>query len=130
MSSYPEKIPDGIGSINAFPFSFTAGKNVKRELEFQLDQINTRIEKIVDHFVYNDIFIVHYILKASNQKNDLKKLAKAINRLADLVEVQENLSSRLNIVKVLETDTAWFTSTFSDYSSEIDQDLINIINNQ
>jgi hypothetical protein len=130
MSSYPEKIPDGIGSINAFPFSFTAGKNVKRELEFQLDQINTRIEKIVDHFVYNDIPIVHYILKASNQKNDLKKLAKAINRLADLVEVQENLSSRLNIVKVLETDTAWFTSTFSDYSSEIDQDLINIINNQ
>jgi archaellum component FlaC len=130
MSSYPEKIPDGIGSINAFPFSFTAGKNVKRELEFQLDQINTRIEKIVDHFVFNDIPIVHYILKASNQKNDLKKLAKAINRLADLVEVQENLSSRLNIVKVLETDTAWFTSTFSDYSSEIDQDLINIINNQ
>jgi hypothetical protein len=130
MSSYPEKIPDGIGSINAVPFSFTAGKDVKRELEFQVDQINSRIEKIVEHFVYNDIPIVHYILKASNQKNDLKKLAKAIDRLADLVQIQENLSSRLNIVKVLETDSAWFASTFSDYSSELDQDLINIINHQ
>ena len=123
MSSYPEKIPEGIGSIQSFPFSFNASKDVKRELESQVEQINSRIEKIIDHFVFNDIPIIHYVLKATNQKNDLKKMAKAIDRLADLVQVQEELSSRLNVIKALESDQTWFTSTFSDYSSEIDKDL-------
>jgi hypothetical protein len=127
VSSYPEKIPDGIGSIETFPFSFTAGKGAKRELESQLDQINSRIEKIVDHFVFNDIPIIHFVLKATTNKNDLKKMAKAIHRLADLVEVQEDLSSRLSVIKILEADPTWFTTTFSDYSSEIDKDISSIL---
>lgn len=129
MSSYPEKIPEGIGSIETFPFSFNAGKDVKRDLENQLEQINSRVEKIIDHFVFNDIPIIHFVLKATSQKNDLKKMAKAIDRLADLVQVQEDLASRLNVIKALEADPTWFASTFADYSSEIDKDLSNILDN-
>lgn len=130
MSSYPEKIPEGINSIETFPFSFSAGKDAKRDLESQLDQINNRIDKIVDHFVFNDIPIIHFILRATNQKNDLKKMAKAIDRLADLVQVQEDLSSRLAVIKTLEADPNWFATTFSDYSSEIDRDLSDILNDK
>jgi hypothetical protein len=54
-------------------------------------------------------------------------MAKAIHRLADLVEVQEDLSSRLSVIKTLEADPMWFTTTFSDYSSEIDKGISSIL---
>jgi hypothetical protein len=129
MNKYPERIPEGIASIDTFPFSFNSGKNAKRNLETQLEQINSRVEKIVDHFVFNDIPIVHFVLKATSQKNDLKKLSKAIDRLADLVQIQEELSNKLAVINALEADPVWFTTTFSDYSAEIDRDLSDIIDN-
>jgi hypothetical protein len=129
MNKYPERIPEGITSIDTFPFSFSSGKNAKRNLENQLEQINSRVEKIIEHFTFNDIPIVHFVLKATNQKSDLKKLSKAIDRLADLVQVQEELSNKLAVINALEADPVWFTSTFSDYSAEIDRDLSDIIDN-
>lgn len=129
MSSYPEKIPDGIGNIERFPFSISAGINAKKTLENQLDSINSRISKIVDHFVFDDVPILHFVLRTTNQKADLKKMSKAIDRLADLVELQESLTSRINVIKLLEADPSWFTTTFSDYSDEIDKDLSDIIEN-
>lgn len=127
MSSYPEKIPEGIGSIDLFPFSFSAGKTAKKELTSQLETVNSRIHKIVEHFVFDDMPILTLVLKVTNEKSDLKKMAKAIDRLADLVEIQQNISSRLNVLNLIESDPVWFTSTFSDYSSEIDTDLSKII---
>lgn len=127
MSSYPEKIPEGIGSIDLFPFSFSAGKTAKKELTSQLETVNSRIHKIVEHFVFDDMPILTLVLKVTNEKSDLKKMSKAIDRLADLVELQQNISSRLNVLNLIESDPVWFTSTFSDYSSEIDTDLTKII---
>lgn len=129
MLEYPEKIPEGISSIDKFPFSIKAGKSVKSDLENQLHQIESRIEKIIDHFIFQDIPIVMYILKATRDKNDLKKLSKAIDRIADLVQAEDNISSRLNVINILEADPTWFASTFSDYSDEIDRDL-SFINNK
>jgi len=127
MLEYPEKIPQGISSIDKFPFSVKAGKSVKRDLETQLNQIDSRIDKIIDHFIFQDIPIIMYVLKATRDKNDLKKLSKAIDRVADLVQAQDDLSSRLNVINTLEADPTWFATTFSDYSDEIDRDL-NYIN--
>lgn len=130
MSSYPEKIPDGLSSIDKFPFSIKAGQSAKKDLESQLDSVNERIDKIVDHFIFSDIPILHFVLKATNQKSDLKKLSKAIDRIADLIEVQTDLNQRLSVIKILESDPIWFTSTFSDYSDEIDRDISFIIDNK
>jgi len=129
MSEYPDKIPDGLKSIELFPFSFNAGKNARKDLQSQLELVNNRIDKIIEHFVFDDVPIVHFILKTTNQKSDLKKLAKAIDRLGDLVEIQLQLSSRLNVLNLIEADPVWFTSTFSDYTNEIDRDLNDILDN-
>ena len=113
--------------IDLFPFSFNAGKNVKKELTSQLDLVNSRMQKIIEHFVFDDMPVLMLILKVTSEKSDLKKMAKAIDRLADLVEIQETLNSRLNVLNLVESDPIWFTSTFSDYTSEIDKDLSEII---
>jgi len=123
VSIYPEKIPENLSSIDVFPFSFSAARSAKKEISSQLEQINSRIQKIVDHFVYDDIPILHFVMRATNKKADLKQLSKALDRLADLVEIQSDLISRSNVLSLLETDPTWFTTTFSDYSSEINDDL-------
>lgn len=130
MSNYPEKIPEGLSSIDKFPFSISAGKSAKKDIQLQLDNINNRIDKIVDHFIFSDVPILMFILRATNQKSDLKKLAKAIDRIADLVEMQSDLNQRLSVINILESDPTWFTSTFSDYSDEIDRDISYIIDNK
>ena len=127
---YPEKLPEKINSVDKFPFSFTAGKRIKTELESQMSQIDSRINKIVDHFVINDMPIAHYILKVTRDKSDLKKLSKAIDRLADLVTAQDEISSKINVIKTLESDPIWFTCSFSDYSDEIDNDINSILDNR
>ena len=122
MTNYPERIPD-FSNPDTFPFSFSASQNTKKELEHNLQEITSRIEKIVEHFVIEDIPIIMYILKVTKDRNTLKKMAKAIDRLADLVHVEDQLSSKLNVIKTLENDPDWFTYAFSDYSSEIDRDI-------
>lgn len=130
MNDYPESIPQGISSITTFPFSFEAGRSAKKDLEVQLENVNDRINKIVDHFVYSDVPILSYVLRLTTKKSDLKKMSKALDRLADLVKVQEQLESRLSVIRVVEADPTWLTSTFSDYSSEIDSDIISIFDQE
>jgi hypothetical protein len=130
MSTYPEKIPEGLSSIDTFPFSIKAGKLAKKDIELQLDAVNNRIDKIVDHFIFSDTPILMFILRLTDKKADLKKLSKALDRVADLVEVQSDLNSRLSVLKVLESDPNWFATTFSDYSDEIDRDISFIIDNK
>jgi hypothetical protein len=130
MSTYPEKIPEGLSSIDTFPFSVKAGKLAKKDIESQLDAVNSRIDKIVDHFIFSDTPILMFILRLTDKKSDLKKLSKALDRVADLVEVQSDLNSRLSVLKVLESDPNWFATTFSDYSDEIDRDISFIIDNK
>jgi hypothetical protein len=130
MSTYPEKIPEGLSSIDTFPFSVKAGKLAKKDIESQLDAVNARIDKIVDHFIFSDTPILMFILRLTDKKADLKKLSKALDRVADLVEIQSDLNSRLSVLKVLESDPNWFATTFSDYSDEIDRDISFIIDNK
>jgi hypothetical protein len=130
MSTYPEKIPEGLSSIDTFPFSVKAGKLAKKDIESQLDAVNSRIDKIVDHFIFSDTPILMFILRLTDKKADLKKLSKALDRVADLVEIQSDLNSRLSVLKVLESDPNWFATTFSDYSDEIDRDISFIIDNK
>jgi len=130
MSTYPEKIPEGLSSIDKFPFSVKAGKLAKKDIESQLDAVNNRIDKIVDHFIFSDTPILMFILRLTDKKADLKKLSKALDRVADLVEIQSDLNSRLSVLKVLESDPNWFATTFSDYSDEIDRDISFIIDNK
>ena len=57
------------------------------------------------------------------KKSDLKKLAKAMDRLADLIEVYEEAQSKLSVIEAVQKDPNWFAWTFGDFSQEIDQDI-------
>jgi hypothetical protein len=120
MTSYPEKIPKTIKPFEKFYFNFENSISAKQELENQIDSIEERIEKIVEHFTLQDLPIIRHILNFSSDREELKKLAKGLDRVADLIEARNALTPKLHVIQMAEKDPNWFASTFGDFSSDID----------
>jgi len=122
MSLYPEKVPS-TEPIRNFQFSIEAGLAAKAEIAAQIDNISERIDKIIDHFSVDDMPVIRFILNMTHDKETLKGLSKALDRIAELVEVHDNLTSKMKIIEHAEKDPSWFACTFGDFSSSFDNDL-------
>jgi len=128
MSSnkHPEKIPENKGKVDQFLFSLKSSSSVRTELESQLSTLNERIQKIVNSVTLNDMPMIGFLLQNSHDKKELKKFAKAVDRVADLIDAADNIENRINIIDTAEKDPNWFALTFGDYTQEIDEDINNI----
>ena len=127
MSEHPESIPK-INSYDKFPFSAKASLSVQSELQSQLETLNERIDKIASNVIVGDMPLVKFVLQTSHNKNELKKFAKAVDRVADLIEAVDQLESKLKIIETAQKDPEWFAFAFGDFSQEIDNDLSEIFN--
>ena len=115
-----------LDAIKKFNFSFDMVNKTKAEIKQQHEAVKDRIDKIVNHFTVDDIPILGYILHVTNSRSELKKLSKAIDRLADLVDTSTSLGNKLKVIEAAETDPNWFASAFGDFDQEIDHDLENL----
>lgn len=122
MSEHPESIPEPV-SYDRFPFSAKASLGVQSELQSQLQTLNERIDKIASNVLVGDMPLIRFVLQTSHDKNELKKFAKAVDRVADLIEAVDQLESKLKIIDVAQKDPAWFAFAFGDFSQEIDKDI-------
>lgn len=127
MEIYPEKIPSSVNPLSSFYFNIEASKNVKKEIETQLNLLNDRIEKIVDHFTLDDMPVIKFILNISENREDLKKVGKALDRVADLIQARNELIPKLKVIQTAEEDPNWFALTFGDFSVDVDLELDNIL---
>jgi len=129
MTSYPEKIPTSIAPIKNFYFNLENSKHIKGELESQIHTLNERIEKIVDHFTLDDVPIIKFILNVSHEKAELKKISKALDRVADLIEARDNILPKLQVIKTAESDPNWFALAFGNFAEDVQFDIDNILYN-
>ncbi|MFZ4104860.1 hypothetical protein [Flavobacterium sp.] len=127
MSEHPEIIPN-FSPYDKFPFSAKASLKVKSDLETQLQNLNERIEKISSSVNVGDVPLVRFVLQTSHDKIELKKFAKAVDRVADLIDIVDQLESKLKIIETAQKDPSWFAFAFGDFSEEIDKDIDNIFN--
>jgi hypothetical protein len=127
MEIYPEKIPSSVNPLSSFYFNIDASKHVKKEIENQLNILNDRIDKIVDHFTLDDMPVIKFILNISENREDLKKVGKALDRVADLIEARNELIPKLKVIQTAEEDPNWFALTFGDFSVNVDLELDNIL---
>lgn len=126
--SYPEKIPaSSLGPVNSFYFSLEASKEIKTQLESQLSNLDARIDKIVDHFTLDDMPIIRFILNISQDKEELKKVAKALDRVAELIHAKNQITPKLEVIKIAEKDPNWFALTFGDFSTDVELGLDSIL---
>ncbi len=130
MNYYPEKIPNSLSPIKSFYYNLESSRDVKKQLESKISSLDERIEKIVDHFTLNDMPIVRFILNVSEDKEELKKVAKALDRVADLIELRNQLTPKLEVIKIAEKDPNWFAHTFGDFSVDVDLELDNLLNGE
>jgi len=122
---YPEKIPNSLTPLNTFKFNLESSRDVKKQLESQIASLDERIEKIVDHFTIQDMPIIRFILNVSEEREELKKVSRALDRIADLIHVKNELLPKLEVIKIAEKDPNWFAWTFGDFDSDIDSELQN-----
>lgn len=126
MTSYPEKVPQS-APIKNFYFSLDAAADSKSEIKNQISNLEERIEKIIQHFAIDDMPVIRFILNITHDKEMLKGLSKALDRVADLVEHHDNLSSKLKVIEHAEKDPSWFAYTFGDFTFNIDKGLEDIL---
>lgn len=108
-----------------FNFSFALAQKTKTELEESHDKILERMTNIVDSekFFINGFPVLKNIVALQPKKNDLKKLSKALDRLADLVEVFQELDSKLSVINTVQEHHHWFAWACGDFSHEVEQDI-------
>ncbi len=126
MNSYPEKLPQN-APIKNFYFSLDAAADSKNEIKNQISNLDERIEKIIQHFAIDDMPVIRLILNLTHDKESLKGLSKALDRVSDLVEHHDNLISKLKVIEHAEKDPSWFAYTFGDFTANIDNDLKDIL---
>jgi len=121
---YPEKIPSN-NSIDSFNFSFSQINSAEKNLVNDLQKISDRISKIVDSekFYINGFPVIKQILMLDPTASDLKKLSKALERLADLIPISNDLESKKTFINVAKDNPNWLAVAFGDFSKEIDNDI-------
>lgn len=127
--TYPESIPPSAKlSMDTFNFSFSLVDKARKDIQSEYDSLTERIDTIVDSekFHVNNFPVLRQILMIGAKKNDLKKLSKALARLSELVEIHSQLESKLNITKAVSENPYWFTSTFGDFSKDVDSGIDSI----
>lgn len=127
--TYPENIPASAKlSMDTFNFSFSLVDKARKDIQSEYDSLTERIDAIVDSekFYINNFPVLRQILAIGANKNDLKKLSKALSRLSELVEIHSQLESKLNLTKAVTENPHWFTSTFGDFSKDVDSGIDSI----
>lgn len=127
MTSYPEKIPQVSKTIKQFYFNLDNSADLRKELETQVSNLDDRIDKIVDHFTIQEVPVIRAILGISQDRDELKKLSKALDRVADLVDAKNKITPKLDVIKAAEADPNWFALAFGDFSTHADLELDNIL---
>jgi hypothetical protein len=112
-------------NINEFNFSFALAQQAKGALEKEHEELVERIAKITDSekFFINGFPVLKNIIQLGPKKADLKKISKAIDRLADLLELFQELDSKISVINTVQEHPNWFAWTFGDFAKEIDKDI-------
>lgn len=116
--------------IKSFYFNLDSSTSVKADINSQIESLSERIEKIIDHFTVDDMPVIRWVLNMTHDKDTLKNISRALDRVADLVEAHDNLNSKLKIIEQAEKDPSWFAYAFGDFSNSFDKGIEKLFNGE
>lgn len=119
----PETLPETMLPPTKFMFTTKLVEDAKRENDQLIEHYRERVRKISSTLAINDMQIIPGILSITHDKEELKRLAKGIDRVADLQTILDELETRGTVLEYAEKDPVWFAAAFADLEHEVDQAL-------
>lgn len=115
-----------------FNFSFELVEKTKQELENSHQKLLERISNITESekFFINGFPVLKNIVTLNPKKQDLKKVAKALDRLSDLLEAFEEVDNKMTLVNTVQSDPHWFAWAFGDFSKDVDVVIDQLFNGE
>jgi hypothetical protein len=113
--------------MTSFTFSLKLALEAKKDISEKVDMLSERIDRIVEHFTIEDIPIIKPILNITHSRKELKKLAKALDRVADIIEHHDALTQKLKVIELAEKEPNWFAAAFGDFQGDIDSTISNLL---
>ena len=116
-----------MSDLSKFVFSMTMLRETEDDLSSKVSTLQSRIENISSNIIISDIPIIQPILSITRSRKDLKKLAKALDRISDIIEILDSLEDKIKLVQTAKKDPNWFISSFGDFSNDIDKTIDQIL---
>lgn len=100
---------------------------VREDLKKEVDSFEERISSIVDSdkFFINNFPVLRQILALSPEPGDLKKLSKALDRLAHITQSYKEISSKFQAIETMTQNPHWFAGSVGDFSQEVEKIIDN-----
>lgn len=114
--------------IDTFRFNASSASFAKKEIDLQIEALETRIDNIVNKFTLDGNPIIVPIMHISHNKEELIGLSKGLSRVAELLEPLDVLRKRKEILDLAESDPSWLAWAFGDFDEEIDEALNKFLN--
>jgi hypothetical protein len=113
--------------MTSFTFSLKLALEAKKDISEKVDMLSERIDRLVEHFTIEDIPIIKPILNITHSRKELKKLAKALDRVADIIEHHDALTQKLKVIELAEKEPNWFAAAFGDFQGDIDSTISDLL---
>lgn len=117
---YPERPPVDLEPLTKFWFSPHRLDATLRDLELQLDALETRISNIVAKCDVQGTPVLAAFLRLTHDPADYRLVARCLTKLAEIMPEYDRLEARRNFVDQVANDPGWIAAAFGDFSDELD----------
>lgn len=116
---YPEAVPKGLTPVTQFTFDIENIKGAKKDITLQSEALTERIKRISDKCLLSEHYqVIPQILNISRDPEDLKRLAKGLGRIADIIGEADELERRATVIEVAEKDPSWLAWAFGSFDMQ------------
>lgn len=107
--------------VPSFKFSFARTKEAEKDIDLQINAIETFLDKITRGVEINGHPVVGYILQLTHEEPDLKRLGEALIKVAPHIKKLDDLKRRKDLFELAAKEPHWLQWAFGDFEAELDQ---------
>lgn len=126
MKNHPEGPPE-IPPTTRFMFNVDMAANSEQDLTWRIEALEERVSRIVQRTEISSpmgggrVPILMFILSQTHDAEELRVLARALERVGPLLQELDELRSRKNLIEFAKANPNWVAGVFGEFS-EVDND--------
>jgi hypothetical protein len=109
--------------MTSFVFNLEGVAHARQQNELRMEALRDRLKTLGDKSAIDNQNILGWILKTCQDAEALKRLAKCLDRAADILPELISLERRDFVLTIAEEDQIWMASAFGDFTGELEAAL-------